>query len=113
MTVGIMNANLMENTEDDYSIIDSTPGKDFILDSISQEYKTISEMSVRDRYFLNSVCLRKQPKKLLEIGVSSGGSSIILLNAIKNIEGAHLYSLDYSEDLYSNKENRLFCRQLS
>ena len=35
-----------------------------------------------------------KPKKLVEIGVSTGGSSAIILNSIKNINGAKLYSID-------------------
>ena len=49
------------------------------------------------REFLNGLIRKFKPKKILEIGVSSGGSSIIILNAIKDIKNAHLYSLDLSD----------------
>ncbi len=41
-----------------------------------------------------------KPKKILEVGVSSGGSAALILNAIKDIDGAHLYSVDYCENAY-------------
>lgn len=40
----------------------------------------------------------------MEIGVSAGGSSAIILNAIKNIEGAKLYSIDYLDNWYKDKD---------
>ncbi len=46
------------------------------------------------REFLNGIVRKFRPKKLLEIGVAYGGSSIIILNAIKDIKDAHLYSID-------------------
>lgn len=44
--------------------------------------------------FLNGLIRKFEPKKIVEIGVASGGSSIIILNAIKDIKNAHLYSID-------------------
>jgi hypothetical protein len=41
--------------------------------------------------------LRNKPVKLLEIGTASGGSAIVMLNAIKDDPAARLYSIDYSE----------------
>jgi predicted O-methyltransferase YrrM len=52
-------------------------------------------MSSSEREILNSLILRYKPKKLLEIGVCSGGSSIVMLNAIKDIDDAKLYSIEY------------------
>lgn len=73
------------------------------LDKLDGEYKQFSEMSQKEREFLNYLVLKKQPKKLLELGVSAGGSSVIILNAIKNIENAHLSSIDYAKEYYKNK----------
>ena len=50
------------------------------------------------REFLNGIVRKFQPKKILEIGVAEGGSSIIILNAIQNIKNSHLYSIDISDD---------------
>lgn len=81
-------------------IIKSTEQEILVLNELGEEYKKYSEMSEQDRAFLNSLILRKSPKKILEIGVSKGGSSLVILNAIKNIENAHLYSLDYNTQCY-------------
>ena len=85
-------------------LIESTQEEINILNELGEGYKQYSEMSNQDRAFLNTLVLRKQPRKLLEIGVCSGGSSLVLLNAIKNIEGAHLYSIDYNTQHYRLKD---------
>ena len=59
-----------------------------------------TEMSEIDQKFLNGVIRKYKPKKILEIGVSKGGSSAIILNAIQDIEGAKLYSVDVNERCY-------------
>ena len=43
---------------------------------------------------LNGIIRKFRPKKIVEIGVAYGGSSAIILNSIKNINGAKLYSID-------------------
>ena len=50
------------------------------------------------REFLNGVIRKFRPKKVIEIGVAEGGSSIIILNAIKDIKNSHLYSIDLSKN---------------
>ena len=93
---------LQKNTA--LEIIESTKEELNILNELGEEFKQYSEMSNQDRAFLNTLVLRKQPKRLLELGVSKGASSIIMLNAIKNIEGAHLYSIDYKTEHYRLKD---------
>lgn len=73
-----------------------------VLAELNPLYFEISEMTEHERQFLNSLILRNKPKKLLELGVSRGGSSIIMLNAIKNIDNAQLYSIDKLEKYYTN-----------
>lgn len=85
-------------------IITSTDEEINILNNLGEEYKEYSEMSDQDRAFLNTLVLRKQPLRLLELGVSKGASSIIILNAIKDIQGAHLYSIDYNTQHYRLKD---------
>ncbi|MEI0495518.1 class I SAM-dependent methyltransferase [Brachyspira intermedia] len=50
-----------------------------------------------ERKFINGIIRQVKPKKILEVGVAAGGSSAIILNAIKDIEGSKLYSIDYLE----------------
>jgi predicted O-methyltransferase YrrM len=70
-----------------------------ILNRLNNSYLKISEMTEGEREFLNSLILRTKPKKVLEVGVSAGGSSIIMLNALKEIDNSSLYSIDYSTSL--------------
>ena len=53
-------------------------------------------------YFINGIIRKYKPKKCLEIGVAFGGSSIVILNAIKDIKNSFLISLDLNEVLYCN-----------
>lgn len=55
-----------------------------------------SRMWGNQREFLNGVIRKFKPKKIVEIGVASGGGSSIILNAIKDINNSHLYSIDLS-----------------
>jgi len=57
-----------------------------------------------DMQFINGMIRKYKPKKILEIGVASGGSSAIILNAIQNIENSHLYSIDKLTYVYNRKE---------
>ena len=61
---------------------------------------TINEMSYLQRCFLNGIIRQTKPKKILELGVSAGGSSAVILNAIKDFDSAKLYSVDYSKKWY-------------
>ena len=65
-------------------------------DIITEELYTKSgcELSHNQAYFLNGIIRKHKPKNCLEIGVSRGGSSILILNAIKDIQGSQLVSLD-------------------
>ena len=46
------------------------------------------------REFLNGIIRKFKPRKILEVGVSRGGSSIIMLNAIEDVKKAKLYSIE-------------------
>jgi len=53
-------------------------------------------------YFINGLIRKFKPKNCLEIGVADGGSSILILNAIKDIPDSSLISLDLNTQLYHN-----------
>lgn len=59
-----------------------------------------SQMWANQREFLNGIVRKFKPKKIVEIGVASGGSSIILLNAIADSNNAKLYSIDLNPKNY-------------
>ena len=49
-----------------------------------KKYSKVEQIG-NEPYFLNGIIRKFKPKKCLEIGVSKGGSSVIILNAIKDI----------------------------
>ena len=57
-----------------------------------------------DKRFINGMIRKYKPKKILEVGVASGDSTAIILNAIQNIENSHLYSIDKLINAYNRKE---------
>lgn len=78
-----------------------------ILNETGPEYMGnkfyLNEMTYNQRKFINSLIKEYKPKKLLELGVSAGGSSALLLNAIKNDNDSFLYSIDYSKKYYRDE----------
>ena len=66
-------------------------------------------MSNNQRYFLNGIIRKFKPKKVVELGVYRGGSSIIILNALKDINNAFLFSIDlFSEKSIGSCINQYF-----
>ena len=95
-----------ENSTLDVDIIESTDIEINKLNYIKNDYKKHSEMSEQDRLFITSIINRYKPKKLLEVGVYKGGSSIVILNAIKDIKGAQLFSCDYHQMCYKDNSKK-------
>jgi predicted O-methyltransferase YrrM len=69
-----------------------------IFNKIKEKYRKsgCSEMWSNQREFLNGIIRKYKPKKILEIGVRFGGSSIIILNAINDYKDSKLFSIDIS-----------------
>ncbi len=65
-----------------------------IMEKIRSKLGGLSEMHPVEQDFLNGIIRKYKPKKILELGVSAGGSSAILLNASKDIEGSKVFSID-------------------
>ena len=110
------NVNLIEkkylkfNNEISEFVID-TEFHNYERNLITEEMKKKSkwEQGGNEPYFINGIIRKYKPKNCLEVGVSRGGGSIIILNAIKDINGSSLISLDLNENLYSNKSERTGC----
>ena len=66
-----------------------------------------SSMMAEERQFLNALVLRKRPVKILEVGVNSGGSAAIILNATKTVPGSVLHSIDISDHCDSEPERKI------
>lgn len=58
-----------------------------------------SEMTDGQRRFISGLVQYYQPEQVLELGISAGGGTIVLLNALKD-SGGTLYSIDSSENFY-------------
>ena len=82
--------------------IESTEDEIALMQSLSNEHNKYSGMRYSERLFLSSLAQRYAPKKILEIGVSAGSLSTVLLNATKNI-GSELYSIDILDKWYRNR----------
>ena len=62
------------------------------------------QLILDEAYFINGIIRKFKPKKCLEIGVANGGSSILILNAIKDINDSFLVSMDLNTQMYLNSE---------
>ena len=65
-----------------------------ILNSIQDRLGNVIEIKPDEQKFFHGLLRKYKPKKIVEIGVSGGGSSALILNAIKDIPNAKLYSID-------------------
>ena len=64
------------------------------------------QLGGKQEYFINGLIRKFKPKNCLEVGVANGGSSILILNAIKDIPGSSLISLDLNNELYNNQSKK-------
>ena len=73
---------------------------------ITKKMKKFSswQLTHNEPYFINGIIRKYKPRKCLEIGVANGGSSIIILNAIKDIKNSFLISLDLNTELYCDSK---------
>ena len=74
--------------------------KDMITDKIKKDSGWI--LSLNEAQFINGIIRKNKLKNCLEIGVAQGGSSVLILNAIKDIKDSILVSLDLNKELYND-----------
>ncbi|MEI0550864.1 class I SAM-dependent methyltransferase [Brachyspira intermedia] len=82
----------------------------YILDEIEYIFREdgrFSLMTYNERKFINGIIRQTKPKKILEIGMAAGGSSLLILNAIKDIKDSKLYSIDYIEKWWENTSKNI------
>lgn len=63
-----------------------------------------SEMTDGQRRFIHGLIQYYQPEKILELGVSAGGGTMVLLNALSDNDQAELYSIDSATQFYRNTD---------
>lgn len=110
-TIPLNNENIIENN----TFLDKFENNVYNKIKIKLESNKCSQMWGNQKEFLNGVIRKFRPKKIVEIGVAEGGGTCIILNAIQDIENAHLYSIDLSDspkigkcvrDLFPNLLNK-------
>ena len=76
------------------------------LDEIYDEVAPYSEMAKNERYFLNGIIRYLKPSKILEVGIANGGGTVIILNAIRDLDNSYLISADYCEKFYAGDSSK-------
>ena len=74
--------------------------------SIQDKLANYIEIKPNEQKFLNGIVRKYKPKKLVEIGVSEGGTAALMLNAIKDLKNSKLYSIDRNEKHYKHPERK-------
>ena len=95
------NFNIEINDEENIENIDNN-----ILSPIQDKLKTYIEINLYEQKFLNGIVRKYKPKKIVEIGVSQGGTAVLMLNAIKDLKDSKLYSIDRNEKNYRHPERK-------
>ena len=93
------NLSVSENNKRKYDI--NFNYRDFDKEIITEKMKEKSGWLLRldEAQFINGIIRKNKLKNCLEIGVAYGGSSILILNALKDIENSLLVSLDLNKEL--------------
>ena len=68
--------------------IDNIPPEKYernVLDEVKNKIDGKSIIPINQLYFINGLIRKYKPKKIIEIGVCSGGTSAVILNAIRYI----------------------------
>ena len=76
--------------------------KNIITDKI--KYNSGWLIGLDQAQFINGIIRKNKLKNCLEIGVANGGSSILILNAIKDIDNSILVSLDLNKEVYNDPD---------
>lgn len=74
----------------------------------NKELLEYSEMSAKEREFVLKMLDEIAPKRILEVGVSAGGNTALILDSLcnnKKLAKSELVSLDFSEYYYHDLEN--------
>jgi len=109
--IPVVQEQLSEKRQTNYDEIDFSDIENYerrVLEKIEAELEgkvpgteyNKNEMTPKERGFLNGIIRKAKPKNIVEIGISAGGSTCVILNAIGDIDGAKLYSFDYCEYWY-------------
>ncbi|MEI0479307.1 class I SAM-dependent methyltransferase [Brachyspira pulli] len=73
------------------------------IEEVSGKSSNINLMNLSERKFINGIIRKLKPNKILELGVSAGSGSIVILNAIQDMPNTTLYSIDYLNKWWFDK----------
>lgn len=80
-----------------------------IRQELENKYKDefVCEMTMRESDYLCNLICENHPKKIVEIGIAEGGTSLMILTLLNRIgyNDTTLYSIDFSEEYY--RDNNL------
>lgn len=105
------------NNDDDVNIINVSKKQKYDINFIYEDYdKEIITNKIRmdsnwllsekEAFFINGLIRKNNLKNCLEIGVAQGGSSILILNSIKDIESSVLVSLDLNSEVFDEPNKK-------
>ena len=78
-----------------------------LLDEAVEDGRPYCEMSAFDNAFLFGLLEEKKPKKILEIGVAAGATTLMLLSYMQeSLPESKLYSIDYLVDYYRDQTKK-------
>ena len=109
--------NRYKNDRDTINQIDALELNEFhpedyqrdIINRIRKRLKGPIIMGFNEFAFVNGLIRKFRPKKILEIGVCSGGMSAVILNAIMDIKNSFLYSCDLESKHYLKSQFEVGC----
>ena len=109
--------NRYKNDKDTINQIDALELNEFypedyqrdIINRIRNRLKGPIIMQFNEFAFVNGLIRKFRPKKILEIGVCSGGMSAVILNAIMDIKNSFLYSCDLESKHYLKSQFEVGC----
>jgi predicted O-methyltransferase YrrM len=96
--------NITEKQKYDINFIYEDYDKDIITNKIKRDSGWL--MGEDEAQFINGIIRKNKLKNCLEIGVANGGSSILILNSIKDFENSILVSLDLNNELFNEPDKK-------
>ena len=73
---------------------------DWYTEIDGKKLKMNSNISINECIFIHKLIMHEKPMKVLEFGMANGMSTMIILNALNNIDGQVLYSNDPFQKTY-------------
>lgn len=83
------------------------PNSKDLIDRLDPYFNEYSEMAPWEQEFLTGLIQKYKPKKVVEIGLAAGSSSVLLLNALSEQDNKELISVDYLTQYHRDLDKNL------